>query len=147
MAKRFRLDGLLKMLERDRDLCQGRVNDHQAHLDRIGAECRLIWENLERLQEDFARQAQRGETVQMLSYNAAHFQRQRDSLKNLVILYRHVEQELEELNQALLKSKQAVRRVELLKERRLEQEHAEMLAVEQATLDEFGTLQAARQAL
>ncbi len=140
----FRLGGLLKMLERERDHRQALVNQHQQYLERIEAECRLIYESMQRSQTEFQQFAQASSGPEMLGRATHHYQTERDCLHRLIRLHQTVEEQLTEMQSNLLKAKQGLRRVEILKERHQERRQTEALAVQQAVLDEFGILQAAR---
>ncbi|MBT9588605.1 hypothetical protein IV102_35030 [bacterium] len=141
MSYTFRLKGLLKLVEQERDLRLREVQQVESYLELALAEIRLIWEEMERSQNYFEDLAQRSPCTLALGQTLRHFQSQRDTLKNLLRLKLQLEEELSKRNADLVTARRNVRRLEMLRERQLEQYQLDALAKQQAGLDEFAIQQ------
>jgi len=140
----FRLRGLLKMFERERDHRQDEVQLTENILQLAEAEIRLTWEGMERSQVYFEELSQATPCLQGMGHSLQHFQSQRDALNNILRVRIQLEEQLARQQADLLVAKRNVRRLEMLRDRQLDQHKIEMLLKQQTALDEFSTQQFAR---
>jgi len=141
MSYTFRLKGLLKLVEQERDFRLREVQKIESYLELALAEIGLIWEAMELSQSYFDEVAQHSPCALGLGQASRHFQSQRDTLKNLLRLKLQLEEELSRRRQDLVAARRNVRRLEMLRDRQLEQYQRDSLAKQQASLDEFAIQQ------
>ena len=144
MKFRFKLQGLLKMLEQKRDEAVVRLQQKEEHQQRLEAEIVLLWEEMERAKQHFQQTVVGGACAQNLTWTLEHLENRRRILLRMLTYRQEILDDLKILEDELLDARREVRRVELYRERQEERVRLRTQAQVQAALDEFATLQHSR---
>lgn len=134
----FKLRAWGRILERERDHRQALLKEGQDFLLRVRTEARFTRESMRRSTEEF------GQICEQMQSTAEFYQRQELSLRQILELETRVEKVVAQLQAELLETKQNLRRLELLEERKLEEWKSEEERVSQQTMDELSILKFGR---
>lgn len=134
----FKLKAWGRMLERELDHRQALLKEGQDYLLRVRTEARFTRESMQRAAAEF------GKDPTQLQNVTEFYKQQELSLRATLELEKRVIGVVEQLKAEVLETKQNLRRLELLEERKLEEWKSEEARVNQEALDELSILKFAR---
>lgn len=134
----FKLKAWARMLERELDHRQALLKEGQDYLLRVRTEARFTRESMQRAAAEF------GKDPSQLQNVTEFYKQQELSLRATLELEKRVLGVVEQLKAEVLETKQNLRRLELLEERKLEEWKSEEARVSQEALDELSILKFAR---
>lgn len=134
----FKLRAWGQILERELDHRQALLKEGLDFLQRVRAEARFTRESMERTGAEFGRCSEQMQSV------TEYYQRQESSLRQILELEKRVEAVVAQLQAELLETKQNLRRLELLEERKLEEWKTDEARLTQQEMDELSILKFAR---
>lgn len=134
----FKLRAWGQILERELDHRQALLKEGLDFLQRVRAEARFTRESMERTGAEFGRCSEQMQSV------TEYYQRQELSLRQILELEKRVEAVVAQLQAELLETKQNLRRLELLEERKLEEWKTDEARLTQQEMDELSILKFAR---
>lgn len=134
----FKLKSWARVLERELNHRQALLKEGQDYLLRVRTEARFTRESMQRAAAEF------GQSTDQMQSVTEFYQRQELSLRQILELQKRVERVVAQLQAELLETKQNLRRLELLEERKLDEWKTEEARVTQDALDELSILKFAR---
>lgn len=134
----FKLKAWGRILEQELDHRQALFKEGQDYLLRVRTEIRFTRESMQRAAAEFGKDPSRLQQV------TEYYQSQELTLRATLELEKRVEGVVEQLQAELLETKQNLRRLELLEERKLEEWKSEEARISQEGLDELSILKFAR---
>lgn len=134
----FKLKAWGRMLERELDHRQALLKEGQDYLLRVRTEARFTREAMQRAAAEF------GSNPEQLQSVSEFYRRQELSLRQILELEKRVESVVVQLQAELLETKQNLKRLEMLEERRLQEWKSEDARVTQEALDELSIIKFAR---
>lgn len=127
-----------RILERELEHRQALLKEGQDYLLRVRTEARFTREAMDRAAAEFGQFSEQMQSVTQF------YQRQELSLRQILELQKRVEGVVAQLHAEVLETKQNLRRLELLEERKLEEWKTEEDRLTQDALDELSILKFAR---
>ena len=137
---KFQLETLLKVTRRKKDDAELKFAEASRYLEECRAKMQALMRELQEVQEEFAEMTGEGKTVKVgviMTYNS-FFNWKRDQIERQQDVILKATQDKQQKLKILMKLMTYLKSIEQLKEKRLNEYKAELLAEEQKTLDEIG---------
>lgn len=137
---KFQLETLLKVTRRKKDDAELKFAEASRYLEECRAKMQALMHELQEVQEEFAEMTSEGKTVTIgviMTYNS-FFNWKRDQIEQQQQVILRATQDKQQKLKILMKLMTYLKSIEQLKEKRLNEYKAEVLAEEQKTLDEIG---------
>lgn len=137
---KFQLETLLKVTRRKKDDAELKFAEASRYLEECRAKMQALMRELQEVQEEFAEMTGVGKTVKVgviMTYNS-FFNWKRDQIEQQQQVILRATQDKQQKLKILMKLMTYLKSIEQLKEKRLNEYKAEVLAEEQKTLDEIG---------
>ena len=137
---KFQLETLLKVTRRKKDDAELKFAEASRYLEECRAKMQALMRELQEVQEEFAEMTGEGKKVTIgviMTYNS-FFNWKRDQIEQQQQVILRATQDKQQKLKILMKLMTYLKSIEQLKEKRLNEYKAELLAEEQKTLDEIG---------
>lgn len=137
---KFQLETLLKVTKRKKDDAEQKFAEASRKLEELRARLQVLLRELAEGQAEFANKTSEGKTITVdiiMMYNS-FFNWKRVQIEQQQDLILKATQDKQQKLQTLMKLMTYLKSIEQLKERRLNEYNAELLAEEQKLLDEIG---------
>ena len=137
---KFQLETLLKVTRRKKDDAELKFAEASRYLEECRTKMQALMRELQEVQEEFAEMTGEGKKVTIgviMTYNS-FFNWKRDQIEKQQEVILRATQDKQQKLKILMKLMTYLKSIEQLKEKRLNEYKAEVLAEEQKTLDEIG---------
>ena len=137
---KFQLETLLKVTRRKKDDAELKFAEASRYLEECRTKMQALMRELQEVQEEFAEMTGEGKKVTIgviMTYNS-FFNWKREQIEQQQDVILRATQDKQQKLKILMKLMTYLKSIEQLKEKRLNEYKAEVLAEEQKTLDEIG---------